>query len=239
MKNSYIYLWRSILKTSFYKKPNTCHLAIHLLLSAAWKDHEQMIGRENVKILRGQIPTGRNRLAEETGLSPQNIRTCLQHLVNCGFLTIESTNVCSIITINKYNEYQIQQPDIQPTIQPTINQPSTNHQPLQNKGNKEIHNTPLPPKGEPYSKSFISFWGLYPKKIGKDVAYKAWKKIGSRNGVTPNQIISSLKAQIDSDHFRGTDGQQYVPNPSTWLNQGRWQDEIKHQKQQTQYKRLA
>lgn len=131
--NSYVYLWRSIMETSFYKNPLTCHLAIHLILSAAWKDHEQIIGGERILVKRGQVPTGRNRLADETGLSPQNIRTCIKHLVKSGFLTIDSTNVCSIITINKYNNFQQCQPTDQPAYQPTINQPSTNHQPLQNK----------------------------------------------------------------------------------------------------------
>lgn len=130
------------METSFYKKPMTCHLAIHLILSAAWKDHEQIIGGKKVLIRRGQIPSGRNKLAMETGLSPQNIRTSLQHLVKVGFLTIESTNVCSIITICKYGEYQSYKEHCQPTYQPTINQPSTNHQPLQNKGYKEINNIP-------------------------------------------------------------------------------------------------
>lgn len=133
---TFIYLWRSLMETSFYKNPLTCHLAVHLLLDAAWKDHEMFLGGKKVTIKRGQIPCGRNTLAEATGLSPQNIRTSLKHLQQCGFLTIESTNVCSIITICKYNEYQSMQPLHQPTSQPTINQPSTNHQPLQNKGYK-------------------------------------------------------------------------------------------------------
>ena len=150
--NSYVYLWRSIMETAFYKKPLTCHLAIHLILSAAWKDHEQIIGGEKVLIQRGQIPTGRKRLAEETGLSPQNIRTCLQHLSTSGFLTIESTNVCSIITICKYNNFQPSDEYNQPTHQPTTNQPSTNHQPLQNKDirttilSSSKNSTPIPHK---------------------------------------------------------------------------------------------
>lgn len=135
--NTFIYLWRSILDTSFYKNPLTCHLAIHLMLSAAWKDHKIMVGGKEVLIMRGQVPTGRNKLSEETGLSPQNIRTCLKHLKKCGFLTIKSTKQLSIITLCKYNSYQKYQPTVQPTIQPTPNQRLTNDQPLQNKGNKE------------------------------------------------------------------------------------------------------
>ena len=134
--NTFIYLWRSILDTSFYKNPLTCHLAIHLMLSAAWKDHKIMVGGKEVLIMRGQVPTGRNKLSDETGLSPQNIRTCLKHLKKCGFLTIKSTKQLSIITLCKYNSYQTHQPTTQPSKQPTPNQRLTNDQPLQNKGNK-------------------------------------------------------------------------------------------------------
>jgi len=134
--NTFVYLWRSILGTSFYKKPLTCHLAIHLILCAAWKDHKTMIGGKEVLIKRGQIPTGRNKLSKETGLSPQNIRTCLSHLTTCGFLTIKSTKQLSIITICKYDSYQPTESKQQPSYQPSINQASTKHQPLQNKGNK-------------------------------------------------------------------------------------------------------
>ena len=139
--NTFVYLWRSIVDTSFYKNPLTCHLAIHLILSAAWKDHKIMVGGNEILIMRGQIPTGRNKLSDETGLSPQNIRTCLKHLKNSGFLTIKSTKELSIITICKYNDFQTHQQINQPTHQPSINQAPTKHQPLQNKGykgNKEI-----------------------------------------------------------------------------------------------------
>ena len=145
------------METSFYKKPMTCHLAIHLLLSVAWKDHETTLGGEKVKIRRGQIVSGRNRLSDETGLSPQTIRTSLEHLRRAGFLTIESTNAGSIITICKYDEYQVRKPYNQPTHQPSINQQSTSDQPLQNKGYKGIINNiaetdvPAPSKnGCPY-----------------------------------------------------------------------------------------
>ena len=127
--NSFIHIWRSIIETSFYKKPLTCHLAIHLILSAAWKDHETIIGGEIVKISRGQIATGRERLARETGLSPQQIRTALQHLKKCEFLTSKPTNKYSLITICNYEQYQCSLNNVQPADQPATNQQPTSNQP--------------------------------------------------------------------------------------------------------------
>lgn len=93
----------------------------------------------------------------------------------------------------------------------------------------QSHNNPLTPKGETprYSQSFETFWSVYPKKVGKDAAYRSWQKISKRKDVTPTVIMNAISAQVECGHFKGRDGQEFVPNPSSWLNQGRWQDEIK------------
>lgn len=99
----------------------------------------------------------------------------------------------------------------------------------------DINNTPLPPKGgNEYSESFEKFWKVYPKKVGKDAAYRSWKKIGKSGESSPKSIISAIETQVSKDHFVGTDGNNYFPNPSTWLNQGRWKDEIKNNAGQQQ-----
>ena len=74
-----------------------------------------------------------------------------------------------------------------------------------------------------YSADFISFWDMYPKKVGKGAAYNAWNKI---KPTTAEQscIIDALKWQTISEQWRRNNG-QYIPNPSTYLNQRRWEDE--------------
>ena len=74
---------------------------------------------------------------------------------------------------------------------------------------------------------FDQFWQEYPRKVGKEYALKCWKKIS--NGKGP-QIIEAIKKQVAAKtHWRHPDGIDYIPNPSTWLNQGRWDDEITEQ----------
>jgi hypothetical protein len=94
----------------------------------------------------------------------------------------------------------------------------------------DIDSTPLTPQGgnqAKYTKSFESWWQHYPSKVGKDAAYRSWKKIGSQKTATASQLIKAIQAQAQANHFRGVDGQDYIPNPATWLNQGRWMDELK------------
>ena len=67
---------------------------------------------------------------------------------------------------------------------------------------------------------FEDFWYKYPKKVGKDAALKSWNK------VKPDilQVIDALNWQRESKQWQAEDG-KYIPNPATYLNQGRWQDE--------------
>jgi hypothetical protein len=37
-------------------------------------------------------------------------------------------------------------------------------------------------------------------------------------------MLSAVEAQKQTDQWT-KDGGQYIPHPSTWLNQGRWEDE--------------
>jgi hypothetical protein len=67
---------------------------------------------------------------------------------------------------------------------------------------------------------FGEFWQAYPKKVGKDAAYKSWVKVKARI----DDVMPALTWQKESDQWQRNDG-QYIPNPATYLNQGRWQDE--------------
>jgi hypothetical protein len=69
---------------------------------------------------------------------------------------------------------------------------------------------------------FETFWGLYPKKVGKTAALSSWKK--AKRPLLP-ALIASLEKQIASEQWR-REGGRFIPNPATWLNQGRWDDEV-------------
>lgn len=72
---------------------------------------------------------------------------------------------------------------------------------------------------EEYSLEFEKFWSIYPEKKGKGKAYQIWQKIK----IDRDQIIKVLVAQVEAKQFK----EDYTPHPATWLNQKRWEDEIK------------
>jgi hypothetical protein len=136
----FIALHRKIMTAPFYTNPLVCHLAIHLLLSACHRDTKVLIKGVVVCVKRGQVIKSRSALAEETGLSQQNIRTALKLLEDCEFLTIvptkeltkqvtkESTKELTkhppTITITNYDSYQFEISEGNQTSNQTINQRS-------------------------------------------------------------------------------------------------------------------
>ena len=88
----------------------------------------------------------------------------------------------------------------------------------------------LEPSEEPSNttRAFDAFWREYPEKVGKGaarIAYsKALKRIGTQNAEAV--ILEGVRAANEqSDKWR----RGIVPNPATWLNQDRWNDEHRPQ----------
>ncbi len=70
---------------------------------------------------------------------------------------------------------------------------------------------------------FDEFWAAYPKKVGKKVAESAWKKIKA-DAELHSKIIAALEKAKRTEQWQRENG-RFIPNPTTWLNQGRWDDE--------------
>lgn len=69
--------------------------------------------------------------------------------------------------------------------------------------------------------AFDVFWSSYPKKVGKEAARKSFKKVD----VPVETLVAAVEMQKRSAQWKKDKG-RYIPNPATWLNQGRWDDEV-------------
>lgn len=76
----------------------------------------------------------------------------------------------------------------------------------------------------PMEFQFNEFWKAYPKKQGKGLCWKWWRK-QKPSGELFEKMLSTLKLFKQSEKWGEMNG-KYVPMPSTWLNQGRWDDEL-------------
>ena len=77
------------------------------------------------------------------------------------------------------------------------------------------------PSGSSEPDDFVAFWDLYPKKVSKGQALKAYK--AALKKATADTILDGLRSHLPV--WKNTE-RQFIPNPATWLNGERWNDEV-------------
>lgn len=86
------------------------------------------------------------------------------------------------------------------------------------KENQKEYTGDIPPESPP---AFDRFWAAYPKKAGKGAAQAAFRRI---TGVPVDVMLFAIEQQRHSRQWQEDNG-RFIPNPATWLNQRRWEDE--------------
>lgn len=253
MERGYVKLWRKTLDSGILQHPAAWQLFGYLLLRTSHRPHRQIIGGVVFDLAPGQVVFGRRKAAVDLGLSEQQVRTALDMLKKLKIVTSETTNRCSVISFDNWHRYQDDAPTVQPAgkpaLQPAVNQLLTSSQPAANHKQelsiKNILNTPpysppmgdeedaapvpagkTPPKKRPCSVEFERFWKAYPKKRGKDAAFRAWEKRRKAHDLPPvDELLAVLDVAVQSHDWQKDNG-QFIPYPATWLNQGRWADDF-------------
>ena len=80
------------------------------------------------------------------------------------------------------------------------------------------------PKPSALERRFNDFWAAYPKKAAKGAALKTWKRLKPSQELT-DKMLAVIEEQKKSEQWT-TEGGRYIPNPATWLNGERWDDEL-------------
>ena len=224
--SDYIKLHRKFLEWEWYRNEHTKNLFIHCLLKANWKESKF----EGNVIQRGSFVSSIDILASETGLTSDEVRTAIKHLICTGEITKQSTNKYTVFSVVNYDLYQpVSQAE--PKQAPSYSQSIPNNR--RNKEYKEINNICAPEshdsnfdKEEQLQKDFEIIYALYPKKRGKTVAftnYKQWvskagKDVGGkRYRLTNRQIYLAVKKYIRQQEESGQDDYQYWKNFDTLM----------------------
>lgn len=101
-RGGYIKLHRKILNWKWFQSPNTVVVWLALLMLAEWDN--------GCDIRAGQVEVSQQELSEITGLSRQQIRTAIAHLVSTKEVTKESTKKATkgtmLLTIENWRLYQ-------------------------------------------------------------------------------------------------------------------------------------
>ena len=224
--SDYIKLHRKFLEWEWYRNEHTKNLFIHCLLKANWKESKF----EGNVIQRGSFVSSIDILANETGLTSDEVRTAIKHLIFTGEITKQSTNKYTVFSVVNYDLYQpVSQAE--PKQAPSYSQSIPNNR--RNKEYKEINNICAPEshdsnfdKEDQLQKDFEIIYALYPKKRGKTVAftnYKQWvskagKYVGGkRYRLTNRQIYIAVKKYIRQQEEAGQDDYQYWKNFDTLM----------------------
>lgn len=151
MQEGWIKIHRKLLKWEWADSPEMVNVWVHLLLGASY-DGNKWHGHN---IERGQVVIGREKFSKECGVSVRQLRTCIQRLQEGNQIEVKTTNRFTIVTICKYDDYQM----IDDIERPTNDQQTTNKRPAndqqttttkeykESKESKESkeYNPPLPP----------------------------------------------------------------------------------------------
>lgn len=197
-----------------------------MLARAAWKDTRHRVGADLVDVPRGSFFCTLRELQSAWGwASDKRVRTFLKRTQAERMADARAVNGKTQITICNYNEYQ---------HDGRSEDASGTHGSTQNGRLKETTNNKQQTKevvdaGEAdLSKHFSDFWEAYPHRNGQKKNRKGAESAFSKAinaGVDVRRISEGVEAMRRApDVLRG-----YARDPTTWLNQQGWTDEIPEQ----------
>lgn len=205
--------------------------------SSMW-DREVYIQMKRITGESGTCWTSRNTLAKQCGISPRRLDKSLKYLTEHNWIDqIGRKKITTAGGPQEVNEYRIadlwklnidyyeNDKGIAPETPPLINDDMGRYGTDDSKGiaHGATKEEPLY-KEEQYLITFDRFWLAYPRKISKKKASQAWLKIKPDGGLV-EEILKKLEYYKLTEQWSKDNG-QFIPHPTTWLNQERWNDEI-------------
>lgn len=210
MHRGYIKLYRKLLDWEWYTDTNTKVLFLHILIKA---NHTEKKWRgETIKI--GSFITSLGNLANETGLTAQQVRTCLTKLEKTKEINKQGNNKNTVITVCNYESYKEEQQtnNKQDNKQVTNKQQTSNKQVTTTKNDKHYKND----KNDNIKAKFLpdlsaldndkidllNEWLEYKK--GKKQSYKAQagitKLINEFNSATYDDVKEAIDKAIQNNY---------------------------------------
>ncbi len=172
----------------------------------------------------GSLRLGTIEFAETCAVTRDKLRHALKYLAQCQMITTEVVDHATNVTITNWASYQGRQTgqpnsDNQTIPTPAPDQPQAGPSFYYQREKIEREKNKYSSSSADAADGFSEFWSMYPRKVGKTAAHKAWIR-AIEAGAKPETILAELRKQVP-----GYRDPQYTPHPTTWLNQGRWQDE--------------
>ena len=102
MEGNYVRFYRDIMDWEWYKNLNTFKLWFHCIVKANWQDGKF----QGIEVPRGSFVSSYSKLAEETGLTYEEVRTATKNLIKSKNLTFTRFSKFGLFTVVSYDKYQ-------------------------------------------------------------------------------------------------------------------------------------
>ncbi|MDF3606308.1 hypothetical protein PE067_09270 [Paracoccus sp. DMF-8] len=203
---------------------------IWLIMEASWKSRVKRVGNVVAATERGQLAASVRFLASAWKWTAPKVQRYLKRLEKMEMIRSDADTGVTIITICNYDEYQpsgkaSDTASIQRRYSGDTNE---NKGEIREEGKKDANASARSTAPSPDVSRFQEFWDAYPhrggtkrNRSGAEDKYRAAIKAGA----SQQEIIDGAgRAHTDQ---RVRDG--YARDPTTWLNQQGWKDEIQPQ----------
>lgn len=189
-----------------------------------WYCIELIVGKTSVDNITFELKHDARVIARNTGSSPQRVEEIMKRFIAYGLFE----NTDGKITCFKVAKRLMSSATSNPQMRNLIQDIKLRHDGIMtasdlissDKIRLDKIRIEKPLRTNVLDDGFEEFWQAYPKKVGKEAARKSW----SKSKLNVDQVLKSLEWQKESDQWQKSDG-QFIPNPATYLNQGRWLDE--------------
>lgn len=198
-----------------------------------WYCIELIVGKTSADNITFELKHDARVIARNTGSTPQRVEEMMKRFIHLGLFENKDNKITCLKVAKRLMSSATSNPQMRSIIQDIKQRYDT----LSNTNSHDGIMTPSkivrldkirldnidkkkPIRANALDNGFEEFWQAYPKKVGKDAAQKSWTKTRAKI----DDVLKALQWQKESDQWQKNDG-QFIPNPATYLNQGRWQDE--------------
>lgn len=104
--DTWVKLYRKLLKSPIFDNEKALKVWVWCLLKATHIEREQLVGRQKVQLKKGEFIFGRKKASQELKMKEKTVYDYMKLLENLQMLVIKSNNKFSVVSIEKWENYQ-------------------------------------------------------------------------------------------------------------------------------------
>lgn len=184
---------------------------IYLVLMASHEEKEVLFAGKKIKLMPGQLITGRKKIADFFTISESKVWRILKDFKIEQQIEQQTSNKNSLISLKNWDKYQISEQQTEQQL--NSNRTATEQQPntkQEIKEGKNVRNNNI------YTHAYEEFWAAYPRKKDKG---NAFKKFNARlvDGFSEVELIKAAKEYARECEENQT-SEKYIKHPTTFLS---------------------